>query len=158
MITLGKNSCSRSQSWIILFSWDFPGSLWFTGWCGSQVLDCYSCAYKYWHLKYMFVCSCVHPHDGDLLSQSVPGAGATLVNGTVPDLRYFSCNSGWACVCSVAQSCPTLCDPMDHSLPGSSVHGIPQARILEWVAISSSRGSSWPRDRTQVSCGLCFGR
>ena len=40
------------------------------------------------------------------------------------------------------QSCPTLCDPMDYSLPGSSVHGILQARILEWVAMSSSRGSS----------------
>ena len=51
----------------------------------------------------------------------------------------------------VTQSCPTLWDPMDCSLPGSSVHGIFQARILEWVAISSSRGSSWPRDRTQVS-------
>ena len=44
------------------------------------------------------------------------------------------------------------CDPMDCSLPGSSVHGIFQARILEWVAISSSRGSSQPRDRTLVSC------
>ena len=42
----------------------------------------------------------------------------------------------------VTQSCPTLCDPMDCSLPGSSVHGIFQARILEWVAISFSRGSS----------------
>ena len=40
------------------------------------------------------------------------------------------------------QSCPTLCDPMDYSPPGSSVHGILQARILEWVAMSSSRGSS----------------
>ena len=40
--------------------------------------------------------------------------------------------------CSVAQSCPTICDPMDYSPPGSSVHGIFQARILEWVAISSS--------------------
>ena len=44
------------------------------------------------------------------------------------------------------------CDPMDCSLPVSSVHGILQARILEWVAISFSRGSSWPRDRTRVSC------
>ena len=51
----------------------------------------------------------------------------------------------------VAQSCPTLCDPMDCSLPGSSLHGILQARVLEWVAISFSRGSSWPRDWTQVS-------
>ena len=51
----------------------------------------------------------------------------------------------------VAQSCPTLCDPMDCSLPGSSVHGIFEARTLEWVAISFSRGSSWARDRTRVS-------
>ena len=49
----------------------------------------------------------------------------------------------------VTQSCPTLCGPMDCSLPGSSLHGILQVRVLEWVAISSSRGSSQPRDRTQ---------
>ena len=52
----------------------------------------------------------------------------------------------------VTQSCLTLCNLMDCSLPGSSVHGILQARVLEWVAISFSRGSSRPRDRTQVSC------
>ena len=52
----------------------------------------------------------------------------------------------------VTQSCPTLCDPMNCSLPGSSVHGIFQARVLEWVAIAFSRGSSGPRDRTRVSC------
>ena len=52
----------------------------------------------------------------------------------------------------VTQSCPTLCYPMHCSPPGSSVHGISQARILEWVAISFSRGSSKPRDGTQVSC------
>ena len=46
----------------------------------------------------------------------------------------------------VTQSCPTLCDPVDSSLPGSSVHEILQARILEWVAISFSRGSSRPRE------------
>ena len=51
----------------------------------------------------------------------------------------------------VTQSCQTLCDPVDCSLPGSSLHGILQARVLEWVAISFSRGSSWPRDRTPVS-------
>ena len=51
----------------------------------------------------------------------------------------------------VAQSRPTLCNPMDCSLPGSSFHGIFQAIVLEWDAISFSRGSSWPRDRTQVS-------
>ena len=50
----------------------------------------------------------------------------------------------------VAQLCPTLCHPMDCSPPGSSVHGILQARTLEWVAVLFSRGSSQPRDRTQV--------
>ena len=49
------------------------------------------------------------------------------------------------------QSCPAVCDPMDCSPPGSSVHGILQVRILEWVAMPSSRGSSPPRDRTHVS-------
>ena len=53
--------------------------------------------------------------------------------------------------CVVAKSCPTL-QPHGRSLPGSSVHGILQARILEWVAIPFSRASSWPMDWTQVSC------
>ena len=51
----------------------------------------------------------------------------------------------------VTQSCPTLCDPMDCSPPGSSVHGLLQTRILEWVAIPLSRGSSPPRDQIQVT-------
>ena len=52
----------------------------------------------------------------------------------------------------VAQSCQTLCNPMNCSLPTSSVPGVSQARILEWVAMPSSRGSFAPRDQTQVSC------
>ena len=51
----------------------------------------------------------------------------------------------------VTRLCPTLCNPMDCSLPGSSVHGILWARILKWVALSFSRRSSWPRDRTWIS-------
>ena len=58
---------------------------------------------------------------------------------------------GWYSA-NVAQSCLTLWDPMDYCLPGSSVHGILQARILGWVAISFFRGSSSPRNRTWVSC------
>ena len=70
--------------------------------------------------------------------------------------KSFSPPLFW-CLCfenesEVSQLCPTLCDPMDYSPPGSSVHGIFQARILEWVAISFSRESSRPRDWTQVSC------
>ena len=55
------------------------------------------------------------------------------------------------CVSSVAQSCLTLCNVMDYSLQVSSVHGILQARTLEWVAISFSRVSSWPKDWTLIS-------
>ena len=55
-------------------------------------------------------------------------------------------------MCSVAQSCPTPCDPKNCSPPGSSVHGIFQAKILELAAISSSRGSSQPKDQTHDSC------
>ena len=57
----------------------------------------------------------------------------------------------FTCESEVAQSCPTLCNPMDYSPPGSSNLGIFQAKVLEWVAISFSRGSSWPRNRTWVS-------
>ena len=67
----------------------------------------------------------------------------------------LGCNIWWlfvkAVYALVAQWCPTLCDPMDGSSPDSSVHGILQARILEWVVISFSRRSSWSRDQTQVS-------
>ena len=64
---------------------------------------------------------------------------------------WRSCLSMCVCVL-IAQSYPTLCDPIDCSPPVSSVLGISQARILEWVAIPFSRGSFWPRDRTWVSC------
>ena len=63
----------------------------------------------------------------------------------------FTCTHLCVFVYSGAQSCLTLCDPMDCSLSGSSVPGILQARILAWVAVPFSRGSSQPRDRTRVS-------
>ena len=56
------------------------------------------------------------------------------------------------------QSCSTLCGPMDCSPPGSSVHGILQTRILEWVAMPSSRASSQPRDQTHISYVSYIGR
>ena len=59
------------------------------------------------------------------------------------------------CYCLVTQLCPTLCDPMDCSPQGSSVHGFSQARILEWVAISFSRASSQHRNQTHISCVSC---
>ena len=69
-------------------------------------------------------------------------------------LVSFSQFNANICAMLLLQSCPTLCDPMDCSLPGSSVHGILQARLLMWVAISSSRGSSWPGDGTHVCLHL----
>ena len=65
---------------------------------------------------------------------------------------FFSFN------CLATKSCPTLCDPMDGSLPGSSAHGIFQAGILEWIVISFFRASSWPRDWTNISYVTCIGR
>ena len=69
---------------------------------------------------------------------------------------YMQCMC--VCVCARAQSHLTLCDPMDCRSPVFSIRGIFQARILEWVAISYSRLSSQPRDRTCVSCFSCIGR
>ena len=57
------------------------------------------------------------------------------------------------CTCAQSlQSCPAFCNPMNYRLPGSPVHRILQARILEWVSMTNSRGSSQPRDWTWVSC------
>ena len=69
------------------------------------------------------------------------------------DTQFCFCCCLLCCAQSL-QSCPTL-RPMDCSPPGSSVYGILQARILEWVAMPSSRGSSQPRNRTSVSCSSC---
>ena len=95
------------------------------------------------------------------LQQSNSEAGSRMV---VAETRGRGKWGTAVCVCTRTrahthtQSCPTLCDPMDCRLPGSSVHGILQARTLEWVAISSSRGSSRPRNRTRVSHISCIGR
>ena len=67
----------------------------------------------------------------------------------------------YVCACmhvKSLQSCVTLCDSMDCSPPGSSVHGVLQVRILEWVVIPFSRGSSRPRDQAHVSYVSCIGR
>ena len=64
---------------------------------------------------------------------------------------FFLLHNLNCCCCLVVQLCLTLCDPVNCNPSGSSVRGILQARILDWVAISSSRGSSWPRDWTHIS-------
>ena len=78
--------------------------------------------------------------------------------------RFFTTSTTWEAhngyesESEVSKSCLSLCNPTDHSSPGSSVHGILQARILEWVTISYSRGSSQSRDWTRVSYVSCIGR
>ena len=80
------------------------------------------------------------------------------VKAEVPRIYESQCVCVCVCVCVCMLIAVWLCNPMDWSLPGSSVHGIFQTRRLEWVAISCSRGSSWLRDRTWVSCISCIGR
>ena len=114
------------------------------------------------------------PSPGDLPNPEIKPTSPVLAGGLFTmmecsteqqqqtNFRVFSKNRLWvtkpeSCSCLlsvsllVAQSCLTLWDPLDYNLPGSSVHGILQARILEWVAISFSRENSWPGDRTWVS-------
>ena len=91
--------------------------------------------------------------DREAWCAAVPGLAKSqtgLSNWTATYTFYFYLFH--MCVCSVAQLYLTLCDPMDYRLPGSSVHGIFQARTLEWVTIYSSRAPSQARDQTCVSC------
>ena len=81
----------------------------------------------------------------------VSSIAGRFLSTELPGKSLCSFFNSWNLTCEVAQSYPTLCDPMDCSLPGSSIHGIFQARILEWVAISFSRRSFQPRDWTHVS-------
>ena len=107
---------------------------------------------------------------GDMGSIPVLGRSPGEGNGNP---HQYSCLENWSlllsilyivvcvcvCVCvKLLQMCLTLCDPMDCSPLGSSVHGILQARILEWIAMPSSRRSSWPRDWTHISYVSCIGR
>ena len=88
-----------------------------------------------------------HPHAFPLLSLLQNTTQPKMSGGVLSGEALISL---WLYILfkvKVAQSCPTLCDPMDHT-----IHGIPLARILEWVAFPFSRGSSQPRDRTRVSC------
>ena len=88
---------------------------------------------------------------------------STIYNARTAEATQMSINSimdkeDVVYVCSFAKLCPSLCHPMDCSLPGSSVHGIFQARILEWVTISYSRGCSQSRDQTHIFYISCTGR
>ena len=98
----------------------------------------YRCIYTQ-KCKHLMICWSIQLH-------SVQHWGGRIIS---PWQRWPGLNA-WSV--SVTQSCPTLCDPTDYSPPGTPVQGIFQARILEWVVIPFSRGSSLPRDQTWVSC------
>ena len=103
------------------------------------------------------------PHPRICAQQLKPPQGGALtlqwrVAPNSPQLEKAQ-EKQWRPTCvKLPQSCPALCNPTDCSLPGSSVHGILQARTPDWIVISSSRGSSSPRDQTQVSYVSCTGR
>ena len=124
---------------------------------GRQIL--YYWATRVAAAKSLQLCPTVWPHrwqptrllrPGDFPGKST-GVGAIAFFG---DTRVSLGN----CCCSVTQSCLIVCSPMGCNPPGSSVNGIFQARILEWVAISNSRWSSQPRDQTHVSYISCISR
>ena len=100
--------------------------------------------------------SCLTPRDEVSCGWNWMGLLLRILHHTVAHAILEQPPSG--CCFLVAKSCLTLCDPLGYNPPGSSVHRIFQARILEWVAISFSRGSSRPRDRTWVFriTGRCF--
>ena len=119
-----KKQSLISMRWVTQRDHSFPRAS--LHWWGSLSSEGPQCIYPPFSFHNCFLCPCLEEK----------GKGLWLLI--------------WTCL--VAQLCPTLCDPIDCSPPVSSVHGILQARILELFAISSSRGSSQLRDRTQVFC------
>ena len=113
------------------------------------------------HLAIRVLWGCNHPSLAvvSLRAEGLSSEGKHLMWGqgqALPRISFRHFMRSFIRVCSVSQSCLTLCDPMDCSPSGSSVHGISQARILEWVAISSFRVSSRPRDQTLALAGRFF--
>ena len=101
-------------------------------------------------LRSMLLVQAPRPRPGSPIPIQTGGACAHAQSQTGGACAHAQSQTGGAC--AHAQSRPTLCNPMDCSLPGSSVHGILQARMLEWVAVSFSRGSCRPRDQTHIPC------
>ena len=91
----------------------------------------------------------LQPHELQHPSFPCPSLSPRICEGRT---HVILVRDGLFCCCLVISHIQLFCDPMDCSLPGSSVHGISQSGILEWVAISFSWGSSWPRDQTHLSC------
>ena len=97
-------------------------------------------------------CSIIHN------SQKVMPSQCLSMDACINKLWSIHTTKYCVCVCSVPQWCLTLCNPINCSLPGSSVHGIILERILEWAAMLSSRRYPWPKSQTCISWGSCIGR
>ena len=134
--------------------WDFPLHL-FPSCCVSSLPAPLSVSSSSWSLQV----GTSGPYFGPFISLSILSlhtvSPSPIVQMSVSGYQIYICNTNSAfnpklrspCVCSkLLQSCLALCKNMDHSQPGSSVHGILQARIVEWVAMFSSRGSYGPGD------------
>ena len=93
--------------------------------------------------------NCITPNQTQIPFEELPRRKWNVKNIAVIHIHYM---------CSIAQLFPTYCNPVDFNLPGSSIHGIFQTRILEWVITPYSRESSQPRDWTHISCISCTGR
>ena len=105
-----------------------------------------------WKLRCTKCCTQKVPLSGSGGNQFIHG----IFPSTAPASVHLSACMHQSLQDSLQESCLTLCNPKHCSPPGSSVHGILQARILQWVAMPSSRGSSQPRDQTCVSCVPCI--
>ena len=106
-----------------------------------------------------YICVYTHAHTHTHTHTHIYILILTLMRLLSSECKIF--NYIWICICMYAkllQLCPTLCNPLDYSQPVSYVHWISQAKILEWVAMPSSRGSSWLRDQTLISYVSCIGR
>ena len=125
------------------FSFFFPEKTVWTFWNFSIFYDLCLCVCVLSHFSHFWLCVTL----GTVAHQAPPSMG-------------FSRQEYWVAIAAAAakscQSCPTLCNPIDGSSPGSSVPGILQARTLEWVAIAFYRVSSWHMEWTCVSCGSCI--
>ena len=100
--------------------------------------------HKYWSLHAKSLCSATTEATA-MRSPYTATKTSSLLTASKEECGHFCCRL-------VAESCPTLYNPIDCSPPGSSVFGVLLAKILEWVAISFSRGSSWPSDQICISC------
>ena len=120
----------------------------------SKHADLKNFCFSHWTRFLELGTTCIHSAVQVFTVLLAPGFNIMLslwscVIGSPPASPVATASVKWAS--EVSQSCPTLCDPVDYSPPGCSLPGILQARVLEWGAISFSRGSSQPRDRTPVS-------